>query len=246
MSVSVPRNPTSASGVRLLLVALALAAAANLVADVPFYFGAYVAALGSWYSSETYQQYAPLLNLAVPALVGVIGVVGIVQLEKGRNWTRNGPRDPTRVAFYVGGAAAALLFLTGLVLGFWYHPPATLWNPVRMTLRFVLVLAAGIYLLGTAARLDPGSWIALGKIALVFGTFAAAVRMGVAIVNGLFQVSGTGAQLAAALSLAAFVIAMLSLFVWIAVYDHIRRRFPPEAIKRGNAVVRNGRTRQSG
>jgi hypothetical protein len=218
----------TASGVRWLLLAMVLAASGNLVSDVPFYFGTTVPELNAVAGTSVYQQYAAFLNLAVLAVIGVIGLVGILRIERNRSLTGNAFGERSRRALLVAFAAAAFLFCSGLALEVFYRPLINEWNPVRVTARFVVVLALGIYLLETAARIGPGSPIGPAKSAVVLGTFAAAVRMLVAIYNGLFGTSSPSdfvtSEVEPLLSPAAFVVAMIALFTWIAIYGRILGR----------------------
>jgi len=95
-----------------------------------------------------------------------------------------------------------------------------------MTARFVIVLAGGVYLLETSARIDPGSRSGLATTAFVVGTFAGGVRMLIATYNGLVASTVPAdfvrGQVEPLLAPAAFVLAVLSLFGWVVVYDRIR------------------------
>src|SRR2546427_10591106 len=82
-------NPVTASGVRWLLVSLVLAAVADLVTDVPSYFGTAFPVLGALSGTASYERYSPILSVVVPTMVGVIGFGGILQIERGRGWTRD-------------------------------------------------------------------------------------------------------------------------------------------------------------
>jgi len=198
--------------------------------DVPFYFGPALPGLQALSATPSYQLYAPILSIAVPTVVGLIGLAGILRIERGRAWTREWQGERARPAFFVAAAAAAFLFCSGLVLELVSGPIEAVWNPIRMTVRFVVVLAVGAYLLGTAARIDSGSRIGLAKTMLVVGTFAAAVRMLIAIYNGFLAskspVDFVSAQVEPVLSPAAFLFAVVSLFGWFAVYYRILGRLP--------------------
>src|SRR3989442_5587275 len=82
-------NPVTASGVRWLLVSLVLAAVADLVTDVPSYFGTALPVLGALSGTASYERYSPILSVVVPTMVGVIGFGGILRIERGRGWTRD-------------------------------------------------------------------------------------------------------------------------------------------------------------
>ena len=77
-------NPVTASGVRWLLVSLVLAAVADLVTDVPSYFGTALPVLGALSGTASYERYSPILSVVVPTMVGVIGFGGILRIERGR------------------------------------------------------------------------------------------------------------------------------------------------------------------
>ena len=228
MGPSDSANPATASGVRWLLVSLGLAAVADLVMDVPVYFGTALPELEALFMTASYQLYAPILSVVVPTGVGLIGFAGILRIERGRGWTREWQGERARPAFFVAAAAAVFLFGSGLVVELVYGPMEAVWNPVRMTVRFVVVLAVGVYLFGTAARIDPGSRIGLAKTVLVVGTLAAAARMLIAIYNGFFAskspVDFVSSQIEPLLSPAAFLFAVVSLFGWFAVYHRILGR----------------------
>src|SRR5207245_9454777 len=100
-----------------------------------------------------------------------------------------------------------------------------------MTARFVIVLAGGVYLLDTWARIDLGSRSGLATTAFVVGTFAAAVRVLIAVYNGFLASNAPSDfvrwQVEPLLAPAAFVLAVLSLFGWVAVYDRILGRLTP-------------------
>ncbi|PYR71717.1 MAG: hypothetical protein DMG20_01975 [Acidobacteria bacterium] len=221
-------NQTTASGVRWLLLCLALAAAADLVLDVPTYFGTVFPALDGISGTASYQRYAPLMSLAVPAVIGVIGFAGILRIERGRGWTRETRAERARPAFFVAAAAATFLFGSGLALDLIYGAMEDVWNPVRMTVRFVVVLAVGVYLLETAARIDPGSRMEPAKTVLVLGVFAAAVRMLIAMYNGFVAANSpsnfVSSQVEPVLAPSAFLLAVFSLLGWTAVYGRILGR----------------------
>jgi len=107
-------------------------------------------------------------------------------------------------------------------------PIEVIWNSVRMTARFVIVLAGGVYLLDTWARIDLGSRSGLATTAFVVGTFAAAVRVLIAVYNGFLASNAPSDfvrwQVEPLLAPAAFVLAVLSLFGWVAVYYQILGR----------------------
>src|SRR2546425_9007194 len=198
MGPSDSANPATASGVRWLLLSLGLAAVADLVMDVPVYFGTALPELEALFMTASYQLYAPILSVVVPTGVGLIGFAGILRIERGRGWTREWRGERARPAFFVAAAAALFLFGSGLVVELVYGPVEAVWNPVRMTVRFVV------------------------------GTFAAAARMLIAIYNGFFAsespVDFMSSQVEPLLSPAAFLFAVVSLFGWFAVYNRILGR----------------------
>lgn len=215
-------NSATASGVRWILLSLAVAATGSLVSDVPFYFGAAIPALDALTGTTSYRLYRSILSLVVPLIVGLTGFVGILRIERDRGWTWEWRGERARPALFIAAGAAALLFGSGLDFALVGHSIEGVWNPVRMTLRFVVVLAGGVYLLETAARVDPESRMGLAKNALVVGTFAAAVRMSIAAYNGWFAPNSPAdfmrSRVEPLLSPAAFLLAVLSLFGWVAVY----------------------------
>src|SRR5207249_9860252 len=177
-------DSATASGVRWLLIALLLAAVGDLVLDVPYDCGTVIPGLAALSGRSSYRLYASVLSVALPTVIGPIGFVGILRIERGRGWTREWRGERARPALFVAAAAAAFLFGSGVVLALAGDPVEAIWNSVRMTARFVVVLAGGVYLLETAARIDPGSRNGLATSAFVVGTFAAAVRMLIAVYNG--------------------------------------------------------------
>src|SRR5437867_4695681 len=221
-------DSATASGVRWLLLALVLAALGDLVLDVPYYFSTTIPGLGALSGKASYRLYASVLSVALPAVIGPIGFVGILRIERGRGWTRGWRGERARSALFVAAGAAAFLFGSGVVLAVLRDPIEVVWNSVRMTARFVVVLAGGVYLLETAARIDAGSRKALASTALVVRTFAAAVRMLIAVYNGWVVPNAPAdfvrSQVEPLLAPAAFVLAVLSLFGWVAVYDRILGR----------------------
>ena len=221
-------DSATATGVRWLLLSLALAAVGDLVLDVPYYFGGVIPGLGALSGGTSYGLYTSVLSVALPAVIGPIGFVGILRIERGRGWTREWRGERARPALFVAGAAAAFLFGSGLALALTRDPVEVIWNSVRMSARFVVVLAGGVYLLETAARIDPGSRRALAMTAFVVGSFAAAVRMLIAVYNGLVAATAPAdfvrSQVQPLLAPAAFVLAVLSLFGWVAVYRRILGR----------------------
>jgi len=221
-------NQTTASGVRWLLLSLGLAAAVDLVLDVPVYFGTVFPALDGVSGTASFEHSALLISLAVPAVIGVIGFAGILRIERGRGWTRETRAERARPAFFVAAAAATFLFGSGLALDLIYGALEDVWNPVRMTVRFVVVLAVGVYLLETAARIDPGSRMEPAKTVLVLGVFAAAVRMLIAMYNGFVAANSpsdfVSSQVEPVLAPSAFLLAVFSLLGWTAVYGRILGR----------------------
>src|SRR5947199_4434947 len=177
-------DSATASGVRWLLLALVLAALGDLVLDVPYYFSTTIPGLGALSGKASYRLYASVLSVALPTVIGPIGFVGILRIERGRGWTRDWRAERARPALFVAAASAAFLFGSGVVLALAREPIEVIWNSVRMTARFVIVLAGGVYLLETSARIDLGSRSGLATSAFVVGTFAAAVRMLIAVYNG--------------------------------------------------------------
>jgi hypothetical protein len=227
----------TASGVRWLLLSLALAVVADLISDVPYYFGSAVPELNGLAAALPYRDYLPLLSLAVPAGTGMIGFLGMVRIEAGRGWTREARGERARPALFVAAAGAAFLLFSGLVLALVLVPIQGVWNPVRMTGRFVVILAVGVYLLETSARIDrPGSRKALAKAGFALGATAGAVRMLLAIHNGFSAGSAppdfVTSQVEPLLAPAAFLLAVLSLVAWIAVYGRILNRLARERAAR--------------
>jgi len=221
-------DSATVSGVRWLLVSLVLAAFGDLVLDVPYYFGTVIPSLSALSGGTSYRLYVSILSVALPTVIGPIGFVGILRIERVRGWTRKWRGERARPALFVAAAAAAFLFASGLALALIRDPVGVIWNSVRMTARFVVVFAGGVYLLDTAARIDPESGSRLATAALVIGTFAAAVRMLTAVYNGLVvsiaPADFVRAQVEPLFSPAAFVLAVFSLFGWVAVYDRILGR----------------------
>src|SRR3989454_4492372 len=221
-------DSATASGVRWLLIALLLAAVGDLVLDVPYYFGTLIPGLASLSSRTSYRLYASILSVALPTVIGPIGLVGILRIERGRGWTRDWRGERARPALFVAAASAAFLSISGVVLALARDPIEVTWNSVRMTARFLIVLAGGVYLLETSARIDPGSRSGLATTAFVVGTFAAAVRVLIAVYNGFLASNAPKDfvrwQVEPLLAPAAFVLAVLSLFGWVAVYNRIRGR----------------------
>src|SRR6266566_3513279 len=189
-------DSATASGVRWLLIALLLAAVGDLVLDVPYYFGTVIPSLAALSGRSSYRLYASVLSVALPTVMGPIGFVGILRIERGRGWTREWRGERARPALFVAAAAAAFLFGSGVVLALTRDPIEVIWNSVRMTARFVV------------------------------GTFAGGVRMLIAIYNGLVASTVPAdfvrGQVEPLLAPAAFVLAVLSLFGWVVVYDRIR------------------------
>ena len=221
-------DSATASGVRWLLVSLLLAAVGDLVMDVPYYFGTAIPGLEALSGGAPYQLYTSVLSVALPAVIGPIGFVGILRIERGRGSTRKWQEERARPALFVAFAAALFLLGSGLALTLSRVPVGVIWNSVRMTARFVVVLAGGVYLLETAARIDPGSRRALATTAFVVGSFAGAVRMLIAVYNGLVASDAPGdfirSQVEPLLAPAAFLLAVLSLLGWGAVYRRILAR----------------------
>jgi len=232
-------DSATASGARWLVISLVLAAVGDLVLDVPYYFGAIIPGLAALSDKSSYRLYASVLSVALPTVIGPIGFVGIFRIERGRGWTRAWRGERARPALFVAAAAAVFLFGSGLVLALARDPIEVIWNSVRMTARFVVVLAGGVYLLDTAARIDPGSRSGLAKTAFVLGTFAAAVRMLIAVYNGWVSKASADfvrSQVEPLLAPAAFVLAVVSLFGWVAVYDRILGR--PAGMRTGGTPQR--------
>jgi hypothetical protein len=221
-------DSAKASGVRWLLVSLVLAVTGDLALDVPYYFGTNIPGFGALSGAASYRPYVSIISVVLPTVVGAIGFVGILRIERGRGWTFAWRGERARPALFVAAAAAAFLFASGLALALARGPVDVRWNSIRMTARFVVVLAGGVYLLDTAARIDPESRIGIAKMAFVVGTFAAAVRMLIAVYNGFVASNGPAdfvtSQVVPLLAPAAFLLAVLSLFGWVAVYDGIRGR----------------------
>ena len=221
-------DSATASGVRWLLISLVLAAVGDLVLDVPYYFGTLIPGLSALSGGTSDRLYVSVLSVALPTVIGPIGFVGILRIERGRGWTRKWRGERARPALFLAAAAAAFLFASGLVLALARDPVEVIWNSVRMTARFVVVFAGGVYLFDTAARIDAGSRSRLATTALIVGTFAAAVRMLIAVYNGLVVSTAPAdfvrSQVEPLLAPAAFVLAVFSLFSWVAVYDRILGR----------------------
>src|SRR5881409_2289826 len=98
-------NAATASGVRWLLVSLAIAAAGNLVSDVPFYFGAAIQGLDELSGTASYQLYRSILTVVLPLIIGLIGFVGIVGIERDRGWTWEWRGERARPALFVAAGA---------------------------------------------------------------------------------------------------------------------------------------------
>ena len=228
MSHRLFEDSATASGVRWLVISLMLAAVGDLVLDVPYYFGTVIPGLATLSGRSSYRLYSSVLSVALPTIIGPIGFVGILRIERGRGWTGEWRGERARPALFVAAAAAVFLFGSGVVLALARDPIEVIWNSVRMTARFVIVLAGGVYLLETSARIDPGSRNGLATSAFVVGTFAAAVRMLIAVYNGWVVPNAPAdfvrSQVEPLLAPAAFVLAVLSLFGWVALYDRILGR----------------------
>src|SRR5947208_15992965 len=81
-------NQTTASGVRWLLLSLGLAAAVDLVLDVPVYFGTVFPALDGVSGTASFEHAALLISLAVPAVIGVLGLGAILRRVRGLGCSR--------------------------------------------------------------------------------------------------------------------------------------------------------------
>src|SRR2546427_9939666 len=113
-------NPVTASGVTWLLLSLVLAAVADLVTDVPAYFGTAFPVLGALSGTASYERYSPILSVVVPTMVGVIGFGGILRIERGRGWTRDWRGGGARPALLAGSIAPAVLVGSGLLFGLFH------------------------------------------------------------------------------------------------------------------------------
>src|SRR2546425_13290191 len=109
MGPSDSANPATASGVRWLLLSLGLAAVADLVMDVPVYFGTALPELEALFMTASYQLYAPILSVVVPTGVGLIGFAGILRIERGRGWTREWQGEQALPALFVRAAPGLVL-----------------------------------------------------------------------------------------------------------------------------------------
>src|SRR3989442_11799677 len=161
-----------------------LAAVGRFGLDVQSYFGTAMPGLAVLSGRSPYRLYSSVLSVALPTISGPIGFVGSFRIERGRGWTGEWRVERVRPALFVAAAAAVFLFASGVVLALARDPIEVIWNSVRMTARFVIVLAGGVYLLDTWARIDLGSRSGLATNAFVVGTFAAAVRVLIAVYNG--------------------------------------------------------------
>src|SRR3989442_8273538 len=109
--------------------------------------------MSAWAS---YERYSPILIVVVPTMVGVSGFGGILRIERGRGWTRDWRGEGARPALPAASIAAAFLFGSRLVLELFHVSTEDARNPVRMTVRFRLLLAVGVDLFGAASRIHPG------------------------------------------------------------------------------------------
>src|SRR5438093_10408758 len=148
-------DSATASGVRWLVISLMLAAVGDLVLDVPYYFGTVIPGLAALSNRSSYRLYASVLSVALPTVIGPIGFVGILRIERGRDWTGEWRGAQARPALFVAAAAAVFLFASGGVLASAPDPIDVIWNSVRTTARFVVVLAGGVYRPETPARHAP-------------------------------------------------------------------------------------------
>src|SRR5436309_3101894 len=230
MSHRLFEDSATASGVRWLAVSLVLAAVGDLVLDVPYYFGTVIPGLAALSARSPYRLYSSVLSVALPMIIGPIGFVGILRIERGRGWTGEWRGERARPALFAAAAAAVFLFASGVVLALARDPIEVIWNSVRMTARFVVVLAGGVYLLETSTRLDLGSRNGLATAASVVVTFAAAARMLIAVYNGWVVPTAptdfVRSQVEPLLAPAAFVLAVLSLRGWLPLYVGILGGLP--------------------
>src|SRR2546427_6709133 len=116
-------NPVTASGVRWLLVSLVLAAVADLVTDVPSYFGTALPVLGALSGTASYERYSPILSVVVPTMVGVIGFGGILRIERVRGWTRDCRGEGGRPTVLAAPFAPGVLFWSRLGLEVFHVSP---------------------------------------------------------------------------------------------------------------------------
>src|SRR2546427_4702036 len=128
-------NPVTASGVRWLLVSLVLAAVADLVTDVPSYFGTALPVLGALSGTASYERYSPILSVVVPTMVGVIGFGGLLRIERGRGWTRDWRGARARPPLLAAAIAPAFLFGSGPALEPFHASTREPPNPLPVSLR---------------------------------------------------------------------------------------------------------------
>ena len=166
------------------------------------------------------------ISLALAGGIGLFGLMGLWILETNRVRTSMGRRrwDKPRLAAVASVLAGALLFLPGLIAGF-FHVPGALWLIAGFQIAggTALFLSAGAYLFLTARSMDPASTrirrVALG-LGLIAGGLASALSLALQA-----RVSIGDFTLATMYNLAIATLAIGSLLAWIVVFAGILGRF---------------------
>jgi hypothetical protein len=219
-------------GLRLVLVALVL----GLVASV-MYFPIWTFDRGlSMRILLAYINVEPLQFLLAPTLpgAGIFGLLAILALETGRRASR------TRVGSWWNRERVAILFAVcaqAVYLAFLSIPGSYSWSgsgldPLtlfRIVSRFVVLTGLGLYLYWTAERFDGIATRWLGPSALALAYVSATLNT---LAYDVLRFPNVIDQMATepTLSVAAALVGMGSLGIWIGVYGRIIFRYKePEA-----------------
>jgi hypothetical protein len=193
----------------------------------------YSAVVGGLYSDPSNARWwitivIPGITLALAGALGLTGVAGVVTIEWNRGRTSDRPPrawDRPRVAAAVSLVAAAILFGSGVVLGFVYVEAFQIVAAVRAGLWVIFALSAGLFLFWTAERMNPGA-TRLRHVGLVLGAASATLAQATmaASLLGWLPLDPVIGEL---LGLTVSSIGTLSLLAWIVVYSGILARRRP-------------------
>lgn len=210
---------TMRNGVRLVLAALGLAV---VIEAFPHLGGSAVVILSPDWAPEALWIHTVLLPGVFLALVFALastGLMGFTFIERARQQTPREPRkwlDP-RLCLSLAIVSGAALLVSGLILGLTHQPNQAPWIAGRVAAALGLALGLGLYLLGTAERIEP-STRRLARTAFALGISSAGLGAG-----SSFALSLGAADILAidALGLWSSLIGIASLLVWITTYGGI-------------------------
>ncbi len=222
--------PSQRTGIRLILVALVLAAITNVAFELITFVPPELYPTDPGTAYAFHMVVLPLASTGLTILIAATGFAGIFLLEQSRGRTVGAAGrslDRIRIAFLAAAVGAAFSFVSGFVLAFVHVSDVAPWESARRLVILSMVVATGFVLFWSARRMNPAAG-PLATLALATGVLSAALGVGTSLTLSRVGIANDVPTVAVlrAVGFVVFLTGLGSLILWILVYVRIAHGVP--------------------